>query len=455
MSRRAAIDAIALLTAATLLLAASGSAQAQVYVHRAVVLSDDPAPGADGSVHWSFGLGNHSIDAAGNVAFNRGLYFPPDPYAGYKGVFLDDGPTSRAVALTGQSAPGGGAFLAYNLGIPSVNASGDLVFYASVSGSSSGIFRDSGGTLTAVALRFGAAPGGGTYNSFGAPRISNAGEVVFWASRALPLGGEGLFVKGAPDRVIALVGETAPGTGGGTYQSISSSSYAIDPSGDVVFWATVTGGTVSHGLFMDSGGVDSAVALPNDPAPGTGGGTYLSISSNHPGISDAGEVVFSASVTGGTTGGGVFVADGGTDTPVALYGAPAPGGGTYAGIGIPAISAAGHVAFPISSGVKLVVVSGGVARLAASAGDSAPGTGGGTFASFNSNYTSINPSGDVAFLASVTGGTGGTGIFEAVYSPPVPALGAAALALAGLLLAGAGAWRIAGHWSASSRAGSL
>ena len=99
-------------------------------------------------------------------------------------------------------------------------------------------------------------------------RIRGVGAV---GSLALLLSAEA-FAQGYAHSAVALAGETAPGTGGGTYATFGVLS--INASGDVVFVGNVFSGTVSQGMFLDSGGADTAVALEGNTAPGTGGGTY-------------------------------------------------------------------------------------------------------------------------------------------------------------------------------------
>ena len=50
----------------------------------------------------------------------------------------------------------------------------------------------------------------------------------------------------------------------------------MNDAGDVVFSAMVVGGSgATSGLFRDSGGVDSVLGLEGDPAPDTGSGSFV------------------------------------------------------------------------------------------------------------------------------------------------------------------------------------
>lgn len=423
-----------------LLCCVASEAWGQEYLHTVVSLAGDTAPGTGGGTYSNF-AGDASIDAARNVSFSA---FVTGGSVG-EGIFAGSSGADTAVALPGDPAPdtGGGAYS--GLSGPALDGSGELAFFATVTGGSvgEGVFVVSGGTDTAVALPGDVAPGtGGTYSSVaGVPSINASGEVAFHASVAGGSVDEGIFVdSGGTDAAVALPGDAAPGTGGGTYASLAGAS--INASGAVAFTASVAGGSVSMGIFVDSGGTDTAVALVGDAAPGTGGGTYSSFI-GIPSINAAGDVAFFAFVSGGSASEGIFVDAGGTDTAVALPGDPAPGtgGGTYA-VGLASserrINASGQVVFYAgvtggSASAGVFVDSGGTDTAVALAGDPAPGTGGGTYADFS--VPSINALGDVAFHATVTGGSSATGIFEAVVGAHgVPALGAPALALACLAL---------------------
>jgi hypothetical protein len=286
--------------------AASGGVPATAFAHTAVALEGDTAPGTGGGTYASFRL--FPISASGDVVFSAGV---TGGTVG-EGIFVDSGGTHRAVALIGDMAPGTGGgtysrFEGHSINGASINAFGDVAFNADLEISpyfiTNGIFVDSGGTDRAVALSTDTAPGtgGGTYFNFSSFSINASGDVVFIANLA-----QGIFVdSGGTDRAVALGTDTAPGTGGGTYGGGWNLVKPINDSGDVVFPSLVTGGTVREGIFVDSGGTDTAVALSGNTAPGTGGGTYWSISNAS--INASGDVVFSARVAGSTVDSGIFV----------------------------------------------------------------------------------------------------------------------------------------------------
>ena len=450
-----------LLGSLALVFSISASAQAQQYTQKAVALLGDTAPGTGGGTYSEIQVPD--INASGDVAF------PAEVTGGSVGfgLFVDSGGVDTVVALAGDSAPGtgGGTFSYFDAA--SINASGDVAWQSLVTGGTAteGVFVDSGGTITSVALSGDTAPetGGGTYASFNSVSINASGDVAFTAAVTGGTAAYGVFVdSGGTDTALAVSGDTAPGTGGGTYSVLSDC--AMNDSGNVMFDAQVTGGTGTDGVFLDSGGTDTAVGVAGDPAPGTGGGTYCSVACFNGGrsISASGGVAFSASVTGGTVTHGVFVDSGGTHSAVALPGEAAPGplGGTYIIVGIPKISASGDVAFPAivtGSAIAGIFVASGATDLgAAFIADTAPGTGGGTYSSFTLLW-SIDSSGGVLFTADVAGGSVSGGLFRAARLTELPALGlfgrsAACLVLVASILlakrhaAGKGQYRDPAQW---------
>lgn len=52
-------------------------------------------------------------------------------------------------------------------------------------------------------------------------------------------------------------------------------SFRLSDQGEVLFRADVSGGTQAHGLFIYQGGTIRKVVAPGDPTPG--GGTFSSI----------------------------------------------------------------------------------------------------------------------------------------------------------------------------------
>jgi hypothetical protein len=339
------------------------------------------------------------------------------------------------VALIGDSAPApvGGSYSFFG-GYPTLNDSGDVSFLAVVSGGSQprGIFLASGDTDTALVLPGDAAPdtGGGTYTGnvadFNMHALNASGAVAFRSQVTSGSVASGIFVdSGATQAAFALAGDVAPGIPGGSYSAFGTPSQ--NDAGSVAFSADVTGGAVASGVFRDSGATGTAVALAGDSAPDTGGGTYTDF--GYPVVNDLGYVVFLANVTGGSASGGVFLDTGGPEEAVAVEGGTAPetGGGTYASVtSWGALDDSGRVAFSatvtggsVGAGVFLFDPASEQTYAVALAGQTAPDAGGASFSQFG--FVALNDTGQVAMQATLSDGSAGVFLASPIAAA-VPAL---------------------------------
>ena len=136
-----------------------------------------------------------------------------------------EGPTLRAVARTGDAAPGGGTFDRFGQDtlpvVAPVNAKGEVVFFARLirGGADEGIFLQRGGRLVTVAREGDRVPGVGRLAGIGkhpTPGLNDGGSVVFSAAIAEGRAVEGIFAWSAGRlRAVATTGSAAPG--GGAY----------------------------------------------------------------------------------------------------------------------------------------------------------------------------------------------------------------------------------------------
>lgn len=193
-------------------------------------------------------------------------------------------------------------------------------------------FGRAGGILRQIALGTEAPRSGGRFAQFvdidsATVTTTLLGEELQIVFRALIEGGsvgEGIFLFSERRGIdaIALPGDIAPNTGGGSFSGFPG-QVLISRNGTIMFKATVTGGTASEGLFFVPRGfllgeaeID-AVAVQGDGAPETGAGAYVSF-----GAYDLVEDVvtpfpilglkldrfaFIANVEGGRVGQGVFL----------------------------------------------------------------------------------------------------------------------------------------------------
>jgi len=274
--------------------------------------------------------------------------------------------------------------------------------------------------LAKVAIAGEAAPGtAGTFaNAFLSVSINDDGQVGFVDNVDGASAAWGAFRRGPSGLAAAsLAGDTAPGSGGGTY-FFPGGFTTVDGAGRLSFASFLSGGSASTGIFADAGGSDVALVVAGQPAPDTGGGSFEGsiVGLNAHAANASGTVAFVDDVVAGNATQGVFTTGSGGFAAVALQGDPAPGGAaTYTAFQTPSINAGGDVVFvaDLSSGSNdsglFVAAAGGSSFAIAESGDPAPGTGGGTFDSFL--YPVINESGMVGFLANVVGGSATGGVF--------------------------------------------
>jgi hypothetical protein len=178
-----------------------------------------------------------------------------------------------------------------------VNASGRIAFNSQVDGSdrNQGVFvADSDGTITAIAI--------------GCGGLGGSGDTTSMCGDASPIGGH---------------------FGGFFFGTVFTPD--INDAGDVLFFCDVNGGDSRRALFLYQAGSGQIVkvAAVGDPSPI--GGTFGAVGPGS--INNNGKVVFLASQVGQTINSNLFMWDNGVVTKVAAIGDPAPGGGTFSGLG--------------------------------------------------------------------------------------------------------------------------
>ncbi len=426
------LPSIALLFAAALPTAAAHAADL------AIAVAGDPAPDSGGGSYAFFGV--PSINEAGEVALLG--FLDGGSAASGVFVESESAGRKVALAGEVAPGTGGATYSGFFVFDPVlINDSSDVVFSASLTGGSAtrGIFVESNGSLSALALLGDPAPGtgGGVYAAFSDLAINDAGQVAFVATIGSGSTTEGLFLDSLTDPAVAvaLAGDATPGIAGGSFDSFQIAT--VDDAGAIGTLARIdTPAGASDAHFILSGGSGSLIARDGDPAPGTGGGSYDFFNVSPPATNGSGDVAFVMPIAGGTGGEGLFVERAGVQSAIALEDDPAPdgGGGTFSIFdAFPAIDEAGRVAFiaDLAGGTTPNAVfldSAGDLAAIAVAGNPAPGTGGGVYSEFALS-PSINTSGDVAFAAFVTGGSSAGGIFVV----PEPGTGMATVVGAGLL----------------------
>ena len=261
-----------------------------------------------------------------------------------------------------------------------VNASGRVAFNSEVAGSdrNQGVFvADSGGTISAIAI--------------GCGGLGGSGDTTSMCGDVSPIGGH---------------------FGGFFFGTIFTPD--INDAGDVLFFCDVNGGDSRRALFLyqAASGQIVKVAAVGDPSPI--GDTFGAVGPGS--INNNGKVVFLASQVGDTVNSNLFMWDNGVVTKVAALGDPAPGGGTFSGLGtesfgfqdgtfipggpVPDINDSDQIAFRaiVSGGITgrgIVVRTGQVDEWYVKVPDPTPI--GGTY--FDMQAPSINNAGQIAFFA--------------------------------------------------------
>ena len=278
------------------------------------------------------------------------------------------------------------------------------------------------------------APGGHTFATGLSPgAINNTGQITFGSN--VDTTGVGVFRLDPTGYVtIALANQTAPGTGGGIISVFENFADNINSSGQTIFRAnltnTIDGST--DGLFRGDGNSLISIARNQQVLP-SGGGTITSFSqfTTPLYLDDAGQTAFILHLANASdnAASGVFRGDGASLTAIARnrQAAPGPGGGTFdvtfgqqAGFDVdPIMNSSGQVAFMATitgstngSNVGYFRGDGITLTPIARDGQLAPGVGGGAF-SLQDSYA-FNDAGQLAFASFLTGIPGGiqSGLFR-------------------------------------------
>ena len=216
---------------------------------------------------------------------------------GATGIVVLGGDGLRIVARAGQRAPGGGAYREF--GTPAAGGGCQVVFVARTGeGETPSLYRAGGGASRRVAAGEDETRThlGGIFRGFDTPAASG-NRVAFHAT--LDQGREGVFfARGRCLMAMAGTGEGEPG--GGKWKSFGAPAFA---GPDVVFRASVLGGSAPGGVYraMPSG---SCTQVPPPVAtliavgmPATPAGPFLGFGT--PSGNRHGAVAVSADLTGG------------------------------------------------------------------------------------------------------------------------------------------------------------
>jgi hypothetical protein len=243
-----------------------------------VVAAGDPAPGGGTLIDAFLAEAHPRINSAGQVVFFSDI--STGPFTGDFGVFIGSATGGvQKIVRTGDPSPiGPGTIVDFPFDVES-NDSGQVAFGATIENPSS-VFTNvlfvGNGTSTPVKVVAEAdpGPGGSSVSGIGTFfRINSLGEVGYRADLSGGSAPSGVFVgaAGGPQSTVALAGDSAPGTGGGTFASFVDVEIDVNSSGKVVFFAAVTGSSATGGYFVGSeSGPPSARLIEGQSLPGGG-----------------------------------------------------------------------------------------------------------------------------------------------------------------------------------------
>jgi hypothetical protein len=322
----------------------------------------------------------------------------------------------RAVVRSGVAAPDGGRFDRFDVTaqpiVAPVNGRGQVAFYATVlrSPAREGIFLAEAGHVTKVAAFGDDLPGGGTLAEFGAhplPSLNSAGHVAFGAQIAGGRATEGVFLAGA-DRLqaIAVAGDEAPGVPAGVL--VGFDAPALNDNDELAFVANVRRGRdILDVLYFWNGQRLQRLVAEGDRLLRIGG-TMDKI--GEPALNNGGVIAFPAAIFKGPVLGGIFVA-GARDLRLLV------GTGDRAPSGAMILRFSERVAIDNDDGIAFGTYLGkdGVTREAVLrtgpegldeiAVEGAPAPGGGRYAGFGP-WPTVGPGGVTAFIAALDSGPG-------------------------------------------------
>lgn len=345
----------------------------------------------------------------------------PSPAAVYPGRTRPGG--LRAVVRSGLPAPDGGRFDRFYAAaqpvVAPVNGKGQVAFYATVlhGAKREGIFLTDGEHLHSVAAFGDAVPGGGTLAEFGVhplPALNSAGHVAFVAQIGGGRATEGVFLAGEDGRLqtITIAGDDAPGVPAGVM--VGFDAPALNDNDELAFVANVRRGRDDLDVlyFWNGRRLQRVVA---------GGELLLRIGGvmdkiGGAALNNVGVIAFPATIYKGPTLGGIFVAGAENLRLLAGAGERLPSGPMILRFSERvAIDDAGAVSFGAyvgddASNIREALLRIGPERLSEIAVQGAPAPGGGRYAGFGP-WPTASPDGTLAFIAALDGGPGPLAVF--------------------------------------------
>jgi hypothetical protein len=324
--------------------------------NRAIAKAGQPPPDANGNFstfHEPVAL------TASNQVFLANLTGTLGGGSDDVGIYQGQGGVFTQLAREGQpAAPGTGTFQSFANAFVPVNRSGQTAFIGT-SSNSIAVFRSIGTALTRLAYYNEPSPdgNGNLGNLFFTPSINNNGQVAFFDTMLFSTNGSGfafLLADGSSLKVLTRSQQPSP-DGNGVFSVFPNGLPAINDHAQMAFVANLsgtTGGSADNqGLYRTDGNTTVQLARKGQFVP-NGNGRFLDFGQSYVAINNSGQVAFFADLTG-TSGGssdnaGIFLVTGTAITQLARKGQAAPdSNGAYStfGFGHRALNSKGQVAF--------------------------------------------------------------------------------------------------------------
>jgi hypothetical protein len=369
------------------------------------------------------GSGTTSLNNSGEVLFGDDSQ--------NVGLFVGSTTAIRVIAISGLFFPGRGIIVVPgttpSFPVPSarLNNAGQVAFAFA-----SGLYVHTPGVGIAKVINPNdAAPValGGTFSgSFGynlsALALNDSGAVAFTAN----ITGSGTtprglfrFVPAAQIQTVAFANQVATGAGPATFSTFSAVS--MNSTGLISFFANLVGGTINTGVFQQSAAnAPNNLALQGQSSP-IAGGTFNLTGGTVTKTLNSGSTYFLSDLIGAAADYAEFVGTPGSLT-LLMSNADTLPSGSRTSLRTFQVGAAGDYAAFVAqqTGGRFSIMvrnrNTGVTTAVGTAGDVAPGTGGGLLRAQN-GLLSVNTSGTVVFNSQIIGGTQVNSIGVFVWTP--------------------------------------
>jgi hypothetical protein len=283
---------------------------------------NDPIPGYPGSVAASV-ASPMQLNAAGHVALLN--TWAASGVRNPTGIFVYDGAQYQKVVLNGEAVPGvsGSVFTTFK-GLRT-NANDQVAFVAEFEPPGEvmlGVFL---GSPTASPAKIATVADlqplvGFTPDNLYLIAVDASGNVAFLCENISDPWGYVVAI-GSPSGALSVIrsGDSAPGTTGQFSLPSSTGQYSLIGNGDLAFFSNVWGDpSVFGGIWIRSAAGTIQKLVANGDATGTSlGGTYNSFQIRW--FDESGRVLYTAGVSGGTTGSALFLKSLGSPPDVLAY----------------------------------------------------------------------------------------------------------------------------------------